>query len=221
MERVVELAWVSLHARACETARGAAVVRRACVPRLARPNPTLSLWHAQTLLREFRGDGHISCLVAEGLTGNRGARHARGIGRDRPPTRCKTSRRWSDDAVVGRRGPVERAGAGSMRTVRFTVEGREWRQRIEDRTDRLAGGALRMPRWARTVCDELRQTGPSVEPADDFRSSVEPTRSTLAIPMGTWLLERQVDQGVDTITLTARRAGSDRRAPHPPRRRRQ
>jgi hypothetical protein len=31
--------------------------------------PHLVLWHAQTLLREFRGDGHIAALVAAGLSG--------------------------------------------------------------------------------------------------------------------------------------------------------
>jgi hypothetical protein len=32
-------------------------------------DPHLVLWHAQTLLREFRGDGHVAVLVAQGLTG--------------------------------------------------------------------------------------------------------------------------------------------------------
>lgn len=32
--------------------------------------PHLALWHAHYLLREFRGDGHIAVLVAEGLTGH-------------------------------------------------------------------------------------------------------------------------------------------------------
>ena len=31
--------------------------------------PHLALWHAITLLREFRGDGHIACLVDAGLDG--------------------------------------------------------------------------------------------------------------------------------------------------------
>ena len=35
---------------------------------LAWPDPPhLLLWHAQTLLREFRGDGHVALLCAEGL----------------------------------------------------------------------------------------------------------------------------------------------------------
>ncbi|MBQ0896941.1 hypothetical protein KBX37_28265, partial [Micromonospora sp. U56] len=31
--------------------------------------PQLVLWHAQTLLREFRGDGHVNALVVAGVTG--------------------------------------------------------------------------------------------------------------------------------------------------------
>ena len=32
-------------------------------------DPYLQLWHAHYLLREFRGDGHISVLSSEGLSG--------------------------------------------------------------------------------------------------------------------------------------------------------
>ncbi len=32
-------------------------------------DPLLVLWHAQSLLREFRGDGHIAVLTTEGLSG--------------------------------------------------------------------------------------------------------------------------------------------------------
>ncbi|MFD8777952.1 hypothetical protein [Streptomyces sp. NPDC059916] len=31
--------------------------------------PHLVLWHAQTLLREFRGDGHVTALLDAGLSG--------------------------------------------------------------------------------------------------------------------------------------------------------
>ncbi len=30
--------------------------------------PHLALWHAQTLLREYRGDGHVALLTTAGLT---------------------------------------------------------------------------------------------------------------------------------------------------------
>ena len=33
--------------------------------------PLLELWHAASLLREHRGDGHIAALLHAGLTGSR------------------------------------------------------------------------------------------------------------------------------------------------------
>ena len=32
-------------------------------------DPLLQLWHAQTLLREFRGDIHIAAMTADGIDG--------------------------------------------------------------------------------------------------------------------------------------------------------
>ncbi len=43
--------------------------------------PHLVLWHAQTLLREFRGDGHIAALDRAGTERVRGAGHPRCFGR--------------------------------------------------------------------------------------------------------------------------------------------
>ena len=37
--------------------------------RVARPRRTCVLWHAQSILREYRGDGHIAQLVVRGLSG--------------------------------------------------------------------------------------------------------------------------------------------------------
>ena len=43
--------------------------------------PHLVLWHAITLLREYRGDGHVAALVEAGLDPVRGPHHPRGDGR--------------------------------------------------------------------------------------------------------------------------------------------
>ena len=48
--------------------------------------PHLGLWHAVTLLREFRGDGHVAALVGRGSRRLRGAGHACGRRRRR---RCR------------------------------------------------------------------------------------------------------------------------------------
>ena len=65
-------------ARAAELARIAAdgvhgrrstALRRPRRPCRGPTTRALALWHAITLLREFRGDGHIACLVEAGLDG--------------------------------------------------------------------------------------------------------------------------------------------------------
>jgi hypothetical protein len=96
----------------------------------------LVLWHAITLLREFRGDGHISALTVEGLTGCE-ALVVHGATGEVPPAVLKMSRAWPDDewaAAVARvrsRGWIDDGGA-------LTESGSAHRQRVEDRTDVLA-----------------------------------------------------------------------------------
>ncbi len=114
--------------------------------------PVLELWHAITLLREFRGDGHIACLVDADLEGiDALVLHA--ASGDVPRSALQTSRQWDDeawDASVARladRGIVDGGGA-------FTEAGAALRQHIEDRTDALA-----LRPWAalgEEGCDELR-----------------------------------------------------------------
>ncbi len=114
--------------------------------------PHLALWHAISLLREFRGDGHIACLVVEGLTGCE-ALVMHGASGEVPPSVLQTSRSWPDhewaaaQARLVARGWVDGEGA-------LTDQGREARQRIEDRTDALA-----LPPWevlGEDGCDRLR-----------------------------------------------------------------
>lgn len=98
--------------------------------------PHLVLWTAQTMLREFRGDGHIAALTIEGLTGCE-ALVMHGASGEVPGAVLQGSRAWSDDewaetiAGLADRGLVDSAGE-------FTDEGRAVRQSVEDRTDRLA-----------------------------------------------------------------------------------
>jgi hypothetical protein len=114
--------------------------------------PHLVLWHAISLLREHRGDGHIATLVDAQLSGLDALIFHAASG-EVPRAALQTSRGWPDDAwdaaVAGlaERGLVDGDGA-------FTEAGAALRQHIEDRTDALA-----LAPWAalgEDGCDELR-----------------------------------------------------------------
>ncbi|WP_426571492.1 SCO6745 family protein [Aquihabitans sp. McL0605] len=97
----------------------------------------LVLWHAISLLREFRGDGHLAALTMAGLDGCEALVTHAAAG-DVPASILQSSRGWSDAdwAAAGQRladrGLVD-AGTGA-----FTDEGRALRAEIEATTDRLA-----------------------------------------------------------------------------------
>jgi hypothetical protein len=101
--------------------------------------PHLVLFHAVTLLREFRGDGHIAALVEHGLNGL-GAlvtHCATGIGFT--PEAAKKSRSWSDEewaaesASLVERGILDAAGE-------LTEQGAALRADIEAGTNAAAVG---------------------------------------------------------------------------------
>jgi len=102
--------------------------------------PHLVLWHAQSILREFRGDGHIAHLVVHGLSGLESLVTHAAAG-DVPPQILLATRAWSEpdwrQAVDGlrARGWLEQGDE-----LRFTATGAGRRQQIEDGTDALAAG---------------------------------------------------------------------------------
>jgi hypothetical protein len=103
--------------------------------------PHLALWHGATLYREFRGDGHVACLLADGIDGLEAHVLAAGAGQ-LPGSVLREYRGWSEeewDAAVERlrdRGWVE--GDGSL-----TEAGRVAREVREQRTDELSMGPWR------------------------------------------------------------------------------
>ncbi|GGQ39904.1 SCO6745 family protein [Couchioplanes azureus] len=123
-----------------ETAAGAAVTDGralgAANAALPRPADALArLWHAATLLREHRGDGHIAALVGAELSGCQALalRDALYGGREQlQPNRGWTDGEW-DDAVRAllARGWLDADG-------RPTAEGQTAHAAVEERTDRLA-----------------------------------------------------------------------------------
>lgn len=101
--------------------------------------PHVALWHALSLVREYRGDGHIAALVAEGYSGcDAIATH---VAAGDIPKASAASRAWTDEgwaaseASLRARGLMD--GAGGL-----TEAGRASRRWVEDRTDALA-----MPAW--------------------------------------------------------------------------
>src|SRR4029453_14472185 len=55
----------------------------------------LALWHAATLYREFRGDGHVACLTVEGIDGLEAHVLAAGVGQ-LPGSYLREYRGWSE-----------------------------------------------------------------------------------------------------------------------------
>jgi hypothetical protein len=98
--------------------------------------PHLVLWHATTLLREHRGDGHVAALLGEGLDGCEAHVTVAAAGQV-PREMLQENRKWTDDdwaaaeARLAERGWLDAEGA-------LTEAGRAGRQRVEDRTDELA-----------------------------------------------------------------------------------
>ena len=113
--------------------------------------PHGQLWHAITLLREYRGDGHIAALVTHGLSGIEAliTHVATGTGFD--PEFGRRLRGWSqqqwDGAVDALRARGVLDGAGQL-----TAAGNELRSRVEDLTDELAFAP-----WRTVPDDDVQQ----------------------------------------------------------------
>jgi hypothetical protein len=112
---------------------------------LSWPEPAhLVLWHAQTLLREFRGDGHITVLVQYDLDPVEALVMHLASG-ELPGTFLRDSRGWPDPdwdqgvERLRRRGWLAGPGtAPDSPALALTDRGVAVRQEMEDITDRLA-----------------------------------------------------------------------------------
>ncbi|WP_199433862.1 SCO6745 family protein [Qaidamihabitans albus] len=101
--------------------------------------PVLVLWHAVTLLREFRGDGHIAVLVNHGFDGLPALVAHTATGQGFVEEMARRTRGWTGEqwaaAVEGlrERGTLDASGA-------LTEQGKRERERIEDETNAAAAG---------------------------------------------------------------------------------
>ena len=101
------------------------------------PNdPLLDLWHAATLLREHRGDGHIAALLHADLNGLEALITHTATGRGFTLPAAKATRGWSEEewaaetAALVERGLIDDDG--------LTAEGKDLRARVEAETDVLS-----------------------------------------------------------------------------------
>ncbi len=103
--------------------------------------PVAKLWHAATLLREQRGDGHVALLVGAGIGGRES--NVLHCAADRVPREFIVRSRQYDDvewqACVERL--VER-GLLDEKSEALTPEGAALKQQLEEQTDRLALAAF-------------------------------------------------------------------------------
>lgn len=99
--------------------------------------PHLVLWHAQTLLREYRGDGHVALLLTEGLDGL-GALITHAATGSISAEALRTSRAWSEQEWAAGAERAREQGWLDGPQLALSAEGERRRQSIEDRTDELA-----------------------------------------------------------------------------------
>jgi hypothetical protein len=112
--------------------------------------PHLVLWHAATLLREHRGDGHVSALVGEQVDGCEANVLTAASGASTSELQ-RASRQWPDDEWDAALDRLRGRGWVDDETS-LTPAGAAGKQRIEVRTDELATPPL-------AALDESEQEG--------------------------------------------------------------
>jgi hypothetical protein len=153
VDRSLRQAWGEEHASP-QVHEAADLARRAAEHATSRPEgralfaahaalpwpdaPHLVLWHAQTLLREYRGDGHVALLLTEGLDGL-GALITHAATGTIAPEALRTSRAWSEqDWAAGVAAARAQGWLTAGPELTLSEDGQRRRQAIEDRTDDLA-----------------------------------------------------------------------------------
>ncbi|MEA5362480.1 hypothetical protein VA596_23285 [Amycolatopsis sp., V23-08] len=98
--------------------------------------PHLALWHAATLLREHRGDGHVAALAVAGLSGIEAVVLHNATGTAAKSALLKRTRGWSDAQWAAARDRLRERGlldeAGEITEAGTTLRGE-----AEALTDRL------------------------------------------------------------------------------------
>lgn len=103
--------------------------------------PHLVLWHAATLLREYRGDGHLAALLRAGLSGIEAIITHTATGRGFTTESAKKIRGWSDEQWNA--ATQDLMARGLMDVDGLTAAGVALRQGVEADTDRMDTAAWR------------------------------------------------------------------------------
>ena len=105
-------------------------------------DPVSRLWHATTLLREWRGDAHVAVLVRSGLSGLEALITHTATGRGFLPAAAKATRGWTDEEWDA--GHARLTDRGLLDGETLTDAGRQLRVDVEAATDQLSAAP-----WAR------------------------------------------------------------------------
>ncbi|MCU1644498.1 MAG: hypothetical protein JWN03_4773 [Nocardia sp.] len=103
-------------------------------------DPAEALWQAATTLREHRGDGHVACLLAEGIDGCE-AHVLFSAYTGTPEAMWRENRGWTETDWAAAQHRLQ--SRGLLRDTGITDTGRDLRIHIESRTDELAMTAYR------------------------------------------------------------------------------
>jgi len=105
--------------------------------------PHLQLFHAQTLLREFRGDGHVATLLTAGVSGLEAMILQVAAG-SADPRFLRVTRGWRREQWAAAADGLRSRGLIDGAEPALTASGRELLGGIEEATDRLTEPAYRV-----------------------------------------------------------------------------
>lgn len=112
--------------------------------------PLLALWHGATLLREYRGDGHLASLLRHGLSGLEALISFTLTGRGLSEAFVKASRGWSDEEWTA--GSALLADRGLVAGGELTEAGQRLRAQLETETDQMSAAP-----WAHLGAERTRR----------------------------------------------------------------
>lgn len=166
-------ALVSRAARAADVTGRPLAAANAALPWPEAPH--LAFWHAATVLREHRGDGHVAALIEAGLDPVESLVSFAAVGAARPEVFA--SRGWSAQEWEAARSRL--AGRGLLEADGTATEaGRALRAEVERRTDEAASGP-----WAALDGEERERLAELLGPlwVEVIGSGLLPSETTLGI----------------------------------------